>query len=237
MIVFQKVTKIFPDGTQALGQVSCQIKKGEFVFFIGPSGAGKTTIMKLLRRELLASEGTVIVKDKNLAEMEIKEVPFLRRQAAMCFQDFRLLSDRTVYENIALSLEVAGKKEEEVEKRVAEVLKNVGLEKKGGFFPLQLSGGELQRVGIARAIVAKPEVLLADEPTGNLDPESAFEILKLFKEINLSGTTVLVATHNAELVNKFAERVIALNKGKIVSDTSKGKYELFKKEGSKNKKA
>jgi len=230
MIVFQKVTKIFPDGTQALEQVSCQIKKGEFVFFIGPSGAGKTTIMKLLRRELLANEGTVIVKDKNLAEMENKEVPFLRRQVTMCFQDFKLLSDRTVYENIALSLEVAGLKEEEVEKRVAETLKNVGLEKKGGFFPLQLSGGELQRVGIARAIVAKPEVLLADEPTGNLDPESAFEILKLFKEINLSGATVLVATHNAELVNKFAERVIALSKGKIVNDTSKGKYEFFKKE-------
>lgn len=226
MIVFQKVTKIFPDGTQALGQVSCQIKKGEFVFFIGPSGAGKTTIMKLLRRELLASEGTVIVKDKNLAEMEVKEVPLLRRQVSMCFQDFRLLSDRTVQENIALSLEVAGLKEEEVEKRVAEVLKNVGLEKKGGFFPLQLSGGELQRVGIARAIVAKPEVLLADEPTGNLDPESAFEILKLFKEINLSGTTVLVATHNAQLVNKFAERVIALNKGKVISDTAKGKYKI-----------
>ncbi|OIP03786.1 cell division ATP-binding protein FtsE [Candidatus Beckwithbacteria bacterium CG2_30_44_31] len=226
MIVFQKVTKIFPDGTQALGQVSCQIKKGEFVFFIGPSGAGKTTIMKLLRRELLASEGTVIVKDKNLAEMEDKEVPLLRRQVTMCFQDFKLLSDRTVQENIALSLEVAGLKEEEVEKRVAETLKNVGLEKKGGFFPLQLSGGELQRVGIARAIVAKPEVLLADEPTGNLDPESAWEILKLFKEINLSGTTVLVATHNAELVNKFAERVIALSKGKVVSDKAKGKYKI-----------
>jgi len=226
MIVFQKVTKIFPDGTQALGQVSCQIKKGEFVFFIGPSGAGKTTIMKLLRRELVASEGTVIVKDKNLAEMENKEVPLLRRQVTMCFQDFKLLSDRTVQENIALSLEVTGLKEEEVEKRVAEALKNVGLEKKGGFFPLQLSGGELQRVGIARAIVAKPEVLLADEPTGNLDPESAFEILKLFKEINLSGTTVLVATHNAELVNKFAERVIALAKGKIVSDIAKGKYKV-----------
>jgi len=226
MIVFQKVTKIFPDGTQALGQVSCQIKKGEFVFFIGPSGAGKTTIMKLLRRELLASEGTVIVKDKNLAEMEDKEVPLLRRQVTMCFQDFKLLSDRTVQDNIALSLEVAGLKEEEVEKRVAETLKNVGLEKKGGFFPLQLSGGELQRVGIARAIVAKPEVLLADEPTGNLDPESAWEILKLFKEINLSGTTVLVATHNAELVNKFAERVIALSKGKVVSDKAKGKYKI-----------
>lgn len=226
MIVFQKVTKIFPDGTQALGQASFQIKKGEFVFFIGPSGAGKTTIMRLLRRELLASEGTVIVKEKNLAEISIKEVPFLRRQVAMCFQNFKLLSDRTVFENIALSLEVIGTREEAIEKRVNEVLENVGLDKKGGFFPLQLSGGELQRVGIARAVVAKPEVLLADEPTGNLDPESAWGILKLFKEINLSGTTVLVATHNAELVNKFTERVIALSKGKIVSDKAKGKYKI-----------
>lgn len=229
MIVFQKVTKVFPDGTQALEQASFQIKKGEFVFLIGQSGAGKTTIMKLLRRELLTSEGTVIVKDKNLTEMKTKEVPFLRRQVAMCFQDFKLLSDRTVYENIALSLEVAGLEETKPEKRIAEVLKNVDLENKGGFFPLQLSGGELQRVGIARAIVAKPEILLADEPTGNLDPESAFEVLKLFKEIHLSGTTVLVATHNVELVNKFAERVIVLSKGKIISDSQKGKYELFKR--------
>ncbi|MDZ7586641.1 MAG: cell division ATP-binding protein FtsE, partial [Patescibacteria group bacterium] len=229
MIVFQKVSKIFPDGTKALEQVSFQIKKSEFVFFIGPSGAGKTTIMKLLRREILASEGTVIIKDKNLIELENKEVPFLRRQVTMCFQDFKLLSDRTVYENIALSLEISGLEGAEVEKRVTEVLINVGLGKKGDFFPLQLSGGELQRVGIARAIVSKPEILLADEPTGNLDPKSAFEILKLFKEINLSGTTVLVATHNVELVNKFEERVIALSNGKIVNDTTKGKYEISSK--------
>jgi len=235
MIVFQKVTKVFPDGTGALSQVSFQIKKGEFVFLIGPSGAGKTSIMKLLRREMLSSEGTVLVNDKNLSEMEIKEVPLLRRKVSMCFQDFKLLMDRTVMENIGLSLEVLGVEEEEVEKRVAESLKNVNLEKKGNFFPLQLSGGELQRVGIARAIVSKPEILLADEPTGNLDPESAFEVLKLFKEINLTGTTVVVATHNVELVNKFEERVIALANGKVVSDSPKGKYELVKVEKRRKK--
>ncbi|MFH0942646.1 MAG: cell division ATP-binding protein FtsE [Candidatus Beckwithbacteria bacterium] len=229
MIVFQKVSKIFPDGTGALAQVSFQIKQGEFVFLIGPSGAGKTTIMKLLRREMLSSEGTVLVKDKNLSEMEMAEIPFLRRTVSMCFQDFKLLMDRTVDENIGLSLEVEGIEEAEIAKRVTESLKNVNLEKKGNFFPLQLSGGELQRVGIARAIVGRPDILLADEPTGNLDPQTAFEILKLFKEINLTGTTVVVATHNVELVNKFEERVIMLSKGKIVSDNPKGKYELEKR--------
>lgn len=226
MIVFQKVTKIFPDGTQALSQISFQINKGEFVFFIGPSGAGKTTIMKLLRRESVPSEGVVLIKDKNLNGIKIKEIPLLRRQVAMCFQDFKILADRTVKENVALNLEVEGIKEELIDKRVLEALKNVGLEKKGNFFPMQLSGGELQRVGIARAIVGKPDVLLADEPTGNLDPEAGMAILKLFKEINLSGTTVLVATHNAEVVNNFSERVIALNKGKVISDNKKGVYKI-----------
>jgi len=226
MIVFQKVTKIFPDGTKALEGISFQIKKGEFVFLIGPSGAGKTTVMKLLRREFSASQGTVVVKDKNLQEIKIKDIPRLRRQAAMCFQDFKLLYDRTVKENVALSLEAEGIKDEEIDKRTAEALKKVGLEKKGNFFPVQLSGGELQRVGIARAIVGKPEILLADEPTGNLDPEAGLTILKLFKEINLSGTTVLVATHNVEAVNNFEERVIILNKGRLVSDSKKGRYKI-----------
>lgn len=224
MIVFQKVTKVFPDGSQALDEVSFQVESQEFVFFIGPSGAGKTTVMKLLRREIVPSEGVILIKDKDLSEMEAEEVPDLRRQVAMCFQDFKLLNDRTVFENIALSLEIAGVGESEIETRVAEVLTQVGLKKKGSFFPVQLSGGELQRVGIARAIVGKPEILIADEPTGNLDPKSALKILKLFKEINLSGTTVLVATHNASLVDKFKERVIALDKGKIVVDRKKGKY-------------
>lgn len=225
MIVFKKVSKVFADGSQGLDEVSFQINKGEFVFFIGPSGAGKTTIMKLMRWELVPSEGVILIKEMDLREMENKEVPELRRQVSMCFQDFKLLDDRTVFENIALSLEIMGKESEEIETEIAEVLNKVGLKNKGGFFPVQLSGGELQRVGIARAVAGKPDVLIADEPTGNLDPKSGMKILKLFKEINLSGTTVLVATHNEAMVNKFKERVIFLKKGKLIKDTKKGKYE------------
>jgi len=225
MIVFKKVSKSFADGSQALDEVSFQIENGEFVFLIGPSGAGKTTVMKLLRCEMAASEGVILVKDKDLNELEPSKIPQLRRQVAMCFQDFKLLPDRTVYENVALSLEIDGVSDEEIQNQVSEALSQVGLGKKGNFFPIQLSGGELQRVGIARAIVGKPEVLLADEPTGNLDPKSGLKILKLFKEINMSGTTVIVATHNAEVVNKFKERVMVLKKGKMISDSKKGKYE------------
>lgn len=224
MIVFQKVTKRFADGTIALDQVSFQIKDGEFVFLIGPSGAGKTTVMKLLRRELLPSEGTLLIKEKNLSAITKKEIPALRRKLAMCYQDFKLLNDRTVGENVGLALEIAGAVGHKKDERINSVLKQVHLEKKTDFFPIQLSGGELQRVGIARAIVGNPEVILADEPTGNLDPEASFEILKLFKEINLARTTVIVATHNVELVDKFKERVIELKHGKIVRDQKKGKY-------------
>lgn len=226
MIVFQKVTKTFLDGSYAVNDISFQIKKGEFVFFIGPSGAGKTTVMRLLRREIVASEGEVLIKDKNLAEMAHKEIPVLRRQVAVCFQDFKLLNDRTVSENVALSLEVDSLPDDLVKEKTRHALKSVGLENKGNLFPVQLSGGELQRTGIARAIVNQPDILLADEPTGNLDPDASFQILKLFKEINLAGTTVLIATHNAEMVNSMAERVIVLNKGKITNDNKKGKYKI-----------
>lgn len=224
MIVFKKVNKQFPDGTLALNEVSFQIDDGDFVFIIGPSGAGKTTIMKLLRRQYLPTSGTVIVGERNMTEMDKNEIPVLRREVTMCFQDFKLLDDRTVAENVGLALEITETSPEEIETKVEKVLEKVGLKGKENFFPLQLSGGELQRVGIARAIVGNEKILLADEPTGNLDPDSAFEILKLFKEINLSGTTVIVATHNAELVDKFKERVIALKDGKITSDEKKGKY-------------
>ncbi|AKM79575.1 MAG: cell-division ATP-binding protein [Candidatus Beckwithbacteria bacterium GW2011_GWB1_47_15] len=224
MIIFQKVSKSFPDGTLALDKASFQINKKEFVFFIGPSGAGKTTVMRLLRKELTPTSGSIVVMDKNLTDTEDDQVPFLRRDVGMCYQDFKLLSDRTVYENVALALEITGMEREKIEKRVAEVLKNVGLSKKANFFPIQISGGELQRVGIARALAPDPKILIADEPTGNLDPESGWEIIKLFKEINLAGTTVLVATHNAEVVDKFKERVIKLEDGKIVSDKKKGEY-------------
>ena len=180
--------------------------------------------MKLLRREILPSGGEILIKDKNLSHLAKKDIPGLRQNLAMCYQDFKLLNDRTVAENVALSLEIAGAAEDKKNERVKDVLKKVGLEKKANFFPIQLSGGELQRVGIARAIVGKPQVILADEPTGNLDPEAAFEILKLFKEINLSQTTVIVATHNVDLVDKFKERVIELKHGQIIRDAKKAKY-------------
>ncbi len=224
MIIFQKIAKKFPDGTIALDQASFQINSKEFVFFIGPSGAGKTTIMRLLRREILPSQGNIIVADQNLSEMPNKEVFKLRRQIGMCYQDFKLLYDRTVFENVALALEILGLKQDKINDRVKQVLASVGLKTKANLFPVQLSGGELQRVGIARAIAQEPDILIADEPTGNLDPKSGREILKLFKEINLSGTTVLIATHNDDVVNHFKERVIQLDKGKIVSDQKKGKY-------------
>lgn len=227
MIVFNKVSKSFNDGTVALDEVSFQIEDKEFVFLIGESGAGKTTVMKLLRRQIKPSKGVILIKDKDLTELSETEVPLLRREVAMCFQDFKILYDRTVFENVQLALEIA-ENEDNHEGRVNEALNQVGLAKKGNFFPVQLSGGELQRVGIARAIVVKPDVLLADEPTGNLDPRASLDILKLFKEINLAGTTIVVATHNAELVNKFKERVITLSKGKLVDDQKEGKYEVVK---------
>ena len=224
MIVFEKVSKQFTDSTTALDKVSFQIKTGEFVFLIGPSGAGKTSVMKLLRREIFPSGGTIMIEDKDLSAIPKKDIPALRRSLAMCYQDFKLLNDRTVTENVALSLEIAGVGEEKKNDRVKEVLKKVGLGEKGNFFPVQLSGGELQRVGIARAIVGNPKVILADEPTGNLDPEAAFDILKLFKEINLAKTTIIVATHNVDLVDKFKERGIELKHGQIIRDAKKAKY-------------
>ncbi|MBU1085436.1 MAG: cell division ATP-binding protein FtsE [Candidatus Beckwithbacteria bacterium] len=225
MIVFQQVTKEFNDGTQALKKVSFQIKPGEFVFFTGSSGAGKTTIMKLLRREILPSSGTILVNELDLSQIKKSQISDLRRDVAICFQDFKLLNHRTVFENVALSLEIDGLKKEEIQEKTMEALEKVSLKKKQKLFPVQLSGGELQRVGIARAIVSQPSVLIADEPTGNLDPKSGFKIFKLFKEINLSGTTVLVATHDSNIVDKFEERVIVIQKGTVIKDSKKGKYQ------------
>lgn len=224
MIIFQNVSKRFADSSLALDKISFQIKEGEFVFLIGQSGAGKTTILKLLRKETSPSEGLINVNNVNLAELENKNIPKLRRNLAMCYQDFKLLNDRTVAENVGLMLDIIGTEESEKKDKIKAALKRVGLSQKGNFFPIQLSGGELQRVGIARAIIGNPKVILADEPTGNLDPEAAFEILKLFKEINLTRTTIIVATHNVELVNKFKERVIEVKHGKIIRDAKKAKY-------------
>src|SRR3989339_1457915 len=210
MIQFEQVTKKYPNGQIALEDVDLTIEDGEFLFVVGPSGAGKSTLLKLITRETSPTSGQILFNSQSISRIPGGKIPQLRRKIGTVFQDFKLLLNRTVFENVAVPLEVLGKKDSEIEKEVSAVLEKVDLLEKASSFPAQLSGGEVQRTAIARAIVAKPEVLLADEPTGNLDPKSAWGILKLFKEINLSGTTVIVATHNVELVNKFEERVIAL---------------------------
>lgn len=224
MIKFDKVSKKFKDGTVALDQVSFSIDDGEFVFLIGPSGAGKTTVLKLILAESFPTKGKVVVDGKDVTKLNKKEIPLLRRKIGVVFQDFKLLYDRTVFENISISLEILGKEKEEIAKEVKKALSLVGLKGKEEFFPVQLSGGEFQRVGLARAIVANPKVLFADEPTGNLDLDTSWQIINLLKQINKKGTTVIMATHNVEIVDSLNQRVIRLEKGKIVSDKKKGKY-------------
>lgn len=226
MIQLLNVSKIYPGGVQALANLTVSIKRGEFVFLVGPSGAGKTTFMRLLTREELPSRGQVLVAGKNVARLSRREIPFFRRNIGVIFQDFRLLENRTVYENVAFALEVLEKPTAEIKKRVPEALEMVGLKDKVKAFPCQLSGGEQQRVAIARAIVNNPALIIADEPTGNLDPRTAQEIIRLLAEINARGTTVVVATHNREIVNALRKRVIALEKGRIVRDEEKGAYLL-----------
>ena len=225
MVKFENVTKKFGDVT-ALSGVSFEIQSGEFVFIIGPSGAGKSTLVKLMLRESLPSEGTIRVKDFNLHELPKKKIPEYRRQIGVVFQDFKLLCDQTVFENVALVLRVLNEVEEKIGEKVLNILDLVGLKEKANFFPSQLSGGELQRVCLARAIVGEPEIIIADEPTGNLDLGIARQIVDLLKKINENGKTVIMATHNFEIVNALGQRVIELDKGKLVSDQKKGKYHL-----------
>jgi len=225
MIKFDKVSKKFGE-VVALQDVSFKIEPGEFVFLIGPSGAGKTTIAKLIIREYLPSEGTIEIVGMDLAKIPRKKIPQLRRMIGTVFQDLKLLADRTVFENVAMTLKVLGEKEEKISEEVANVLKLVGLTERADFFPAQLAGGELQRVCIARAVIGKPEIIIADEPTGNLDIGTARQIVKLLKKINEMGKTIIMATHNFEIVNTFQERVIQLDKGKIISDKKKGRYNL-----------
>lgn len=224
MIRFEKVSKKYSQGTIALDNVSFLINKGEFVFLVGPSGAGKTTILRLLLREILPTKGKIFVEGEDVVKMSKKKVPLLRRKIGAAFQDFKLLFDRTVFENVSLALEILGKKSEEIKREVNKVLSLVGLKNKGSLFPIQLSGGEFQRTVIARAMVAKPKILFADEPTGNLDRDTSWQIVNLLKQINKLGTTVIMATHNVEIVDSMSQRVIRLEKGKIVSDKKKGKY-------------
>jgi len=224
MIKFEKVSKKF--GTiVALENISFEIEKGEFVFITGPSGAGKTSLIKLILREILPTEGKITVFENDLAKIAKGKIPAYRQQIGVVFQDFKLLSDRTVFENVALPLEVVKKQKPEIKKRVEEVLSLVGLSERKDLFPVQLAGGELQRVCLARAIATHPKILIADEPTGNLDPSTAWQIVNLLKKINKMGTLVIMATHNVDVVDSLKERVIKIDKGKVVKDQKRGKYE------------
>ncbi len=225
MILFESVSKKF-GSTFALEDISLEIKQGEFVFIVGPSGAGKSTLLRILTRETGITSGTIKVGHADITKMKDSEIPALRRKVGTVFQDFKLLDDRTVFENVALTLEVLGKNDSEIEKQVEHILKLVEIWDRRNLFPRQLSGGEAQRTVIARAIVGKPDVLLADEPTGDLDPKTAWGVIQLLNEINSWGTTIVMATHNQEIVNTLKRRVIALKKGKVMSDSKEGKYTL-----------
>ena len=222
MIEFKNVSKVYNNGTEALRNLSLSIAKGEFVFIVGSSGAGKSTLMRLLLREETPTSGRVIVNGRNVGEMKRRDIPYFRRTLGVVFQDFRLLKDRTVFENVAFAQRVVGASPRKIREEVPRMLKLVGLSSKYKSFPHQLSGGEQQRVAIARALINRPEVLLADEPTGNLDHENATEIMKLLERINALGTTVVVVTHSQEIVDQMGKRVITLNKGHLVSDERKG---------------
>ena len=224
MITLENVSKSYAKGQPALNDVLLHIDKGEFVFIVGNSGSGKSTLIKLLLKELEPTSGTIIVNDQNLGKMKRRKVPKYRRGVGVVFQDFRLLKDRNVYENVAFAQRVIERPNRVIKKRVPEILTLVGLAEKYKSFPRELSGGEQQRVALARALVNRPNILLADEPTGNLDPKNSLEIMKLLEEINERGTTVLVVTHNREIVNSFRKRVITMRKGVIVSDEEEGGY-------------
>ena len=218
MIQFTNVVKTYPQGNNALNGATMQIEDGEFVFLIGPSGSGKSTIIKMITGELKPSSGTVHVNGYSLERIRKREIPYLRRTVGVVFQDFRLIDKMTVYENVAFAMRVVGAKEKEIRERVPYVLELVGLESKMNRHPNEMSGGEQQRLAIARALVNNPSTIIADEPTGNLDPERSFEIMALLQEINNLGTTVLVVSHDQNLVELFGKRVIAINEGVVVSD-------------------
>lgn len=224
LIHMSGVSKIYENGAVALNDVNIDIEKGEFVFVVGTSGAGKSTFIKMIFREVLPSKGTLIVNGRNIAELKDSDVPYLRRGLGIIFQDYRLLPDRTVYENIAFAMQVIEAPRREMQKRVNSVLDLVGLKDKYKCFPSQLSGGEQQRVAIARAIVNSPLVVIADEPTGNLDPETSWGIMEIFKRINKSGTTIVMATHDKTIVDTMQKRVIAIENGRIIRDEVKGAY-------------
>ena len=224
MVELRNVSKTYPNGTVALRDINLKLDKGEFVFLVGPSGSGKSTLVKLLLKEEEATEGEVYVNGYDVTSMARQEIPYLRRSLGVVFQDFRLLPNKTVYENVAFAMIITEALPKEIRRQVPMALALVGLSRKANMYPHQLSGGEQQRVALARALVNNPALLIADEPTGNLDPETSWEIMKLLSEINHRGTTVIVATHEKSIVDEMKKRVVAINKGVIVRDQEKGLY-------------
>lgn len=224
MIRLTDIHKEYQNGTKALKGVSLKIDDGEFVFLVGPSGSGKSTIIKLITAEIEATRGKLMVNGYNLRDISEKQIPLMRRTIGVVFQDFRLIEKKTVYENIEVAMRAVGATTREIQRRIPYVLDLVGLMGKGGRLPTQLSGGEQQRVAIARALANNPSVIIADEPTGNLDPARSLEIMSLLEKINDMGTTILVVTHERELVNRFGKRVVAIESGRIISDAAGGYY-------------
>lgn len=237
MIQLQNVSKVFGTGVAGLSDVNLDIEPGEFVFLVGHTGSGKTTLLRLLVKDVIPTEGTIVVGDFDVTKLPSGKIPQLRKKIGVVFQDLKLLMDRTVFENILLPMQVAGMSQEEASGRADELLEAVGLSSHKEKFPVQLSGGELQRVAIARALTLKPDVLLADEPTGNLDPQTAMEIVDLLSKINEAGMTIIMATHNLDIVDKVAQRIVALEKGKVIRDEKKGskKTKHTEEEGSSSK--
>ena len=224
MIEMMNVTKKYNKGITAINNLSIQIKDGEFVYVVGPSGAGKSTFIKMMYREEKATKGRIRVGKYDLMKIRDRQIPFLRRYVGVVFQDFKLLPHKTVYENVAYAMEVIEKSPREIKRRVEDVLELVNLKHRMNNFPNELSGGEQQRVAIARAIVDTPGILIADEPTGNLDPETSMEIMDILERINEQGTTIVMATHNSQIVNEKKHRVIAIENGQIVRDQEQGEY-------------
>ncbi len=224
MIKLINVSKEYNNGVNALSKINLNISKGEFVFIVGSSGAGKSTLIKLLLKEEEPTEGKIYLNDMDITKVRNRRIPYIRRSIGVVFQDFRLLHNKTVYENVAFAMEILGTHPKEIRRRVPMILSMVDLSRKASCFPDQLSGGEHQRVAIARAIVNNPPVLIADEPTGNLDPDTAGEIMKVLTDINARGTTVLMATHAEDIVDSMKKRVIAIERGLVVRDEEKGGY-------------
>lgn len=224
MLEMRHAGKIYPGGSVALEDINVEIKAGEFVFLVGPSGAGKSTFIRLISREIEPTSGQIFVDGVDVMKLKRRDIPYLRRQLGIVFQDFRLLNNRTAYENVAFAMQVIEAPSHKIRRRVEEVLELVGLKDRGDAYPGEMSGGEQQRIAIARAIVNDPLLVIADEPTGNLDPETSMEIMNIFSQINANGTTIIMATHDKTMVDYMQKRVIALENGHIVRDDRKGVY-------------